>query len=212
MKKLLILVILIGALIGTLTLNAQESSSKKGHVIPNDHEHGKEENDHGHGKEEDDHGHGKEEDDHGHGKDEDDHGHDKDEDDHGHGDEDDHGHGGGKAVGPGKAILEVSEAKGFKLSKEAFHALNVKFMDIEQDSIKIRKDVLVSYQNKTGVYRYRNEFFKFIPVTIKEQKQGQYFVQSPALQSGDKVVTSPVGLIRITDVYSTDTAEYGHGH
>lgn len=187
MKKISILLVLIGVIMATLTLNAQESSSEKGHVIPNDHGHGKEEDDHGHEKEEDDHGHG-------------------DEDEHGH------GHGGGKAVGQGKAILEVSEAKGFKLSKEAFQALNVKFMNIEHDSIRIRKDVLVSYQNKTGVYRYRDEFFKFIPVTIKEQKQDQYLVQSPSLQSGDKIVTSPVGLIRITDVYSTDTAEYGHGH
>lgn len=132
------------------------------------------------------------------------------QDDHGHGHEDEHGR--GKNVGSGRAILEVSEAEGFRLSKEAFQVLDIKFKDAEQDRIQIKKDVLVSYQNKMGVYRYRNEFFKFIPVTIKEQKQDQYLVQSPSLQSGDKVVTSPVGLIRITDVYSTDTAEYGHGH
>ncbi len=131
---------------------------------------------------------------------------------HGHEEENEHGHGGGKAVGQGKAILKVSEDKGFKLSEEAFKALDVKFMDIEKANFSITKNELVTYQNKMGIYRFRDGFFKFIPVTIKEQKKEQYLIHSPLLKEGDKIVTSPVGLIRITDVYSTDTAEYGHGH
>jgi hypothetical protein len=137
------------------------------------------------------------------------HGH---EEEHGHKEEDEHEHGGGKAVGRGKAILEVSKDKGFKLSKEAFKALDVKFMDIDKTNFSISKNELVTYKNKIGIYRFRDGFFKFIPVTIKEQKKEQYLIHSPLLTEDDKIVTSPVGLIRITDVYSTDTAEYGHGH
>lgn len=126
--------------------------------------------------------------------------------------DDHHEHSGGKAVGPGKAIEEVSEAKGFKLSPEAITTLKVQLQSIDKDQFAIKKDTLVTFQNKTGIYRFREGFFKFLPVTIMKQDKNNYFIQTSGFTTGDKIVTHPVGLIRITDVYSTDTAEYGHGH
>lgn len=147
-----------------------------------------------------------EEEKHDHGKEEK-HDHD-DEDEHEHG----HKEGGGKAVGPGKAILEVNEEKGFRLSNEAMTTLGVKFKTVESSSPVINAATLVTSKNTIGVYRYREGFFKFIPVIIKQASKTEYSIETRDLRSGDQIVTDDVGLIAITDVYSTDTAEYSHGH
>ena len=42
--------------------------------------------------------------------------------------------------------------------------------------------------------------------------KGKYLVKVKGVGFGDQVVTDGVGLLQVTDVYSTDKSEYGHGH
>ncbi|MAF91137.1 MAG: hypothetical protein CL674_07665 [Bdellovibrionaceae bacterium] len=153
-------------------------------------------------------------DDHGHKGHSEDDGHDhdehKEEDGHDHGSHE--GHGGGKAIGKGKAIEEVDEKKGFKLSKEAIKTLKLKLNTVDGSSFKISKKTLVASKNKKGVYRFRAGFFKFMPAKITKELSDGYQVEVKGVDFGDQIVVNGVGLLRLTDVYSTDKSEYGHSH
>lgn len=157
-------------------------------------------------KKEHDHEHG----DHGGHDDHDDHDEEAGHDDHGHGHG--HGHGGGKAIGAGKAIVEVDEEKGFKLSPEASKTLKIKLSKVVGSKFKISKSTLVTSKNIKGVYRLREGFFKLLPVKITKEVKGGYMVEVLGVKSTDQIVVSGVGLLRVTDVYSTDKSEYGHAH
>jgi len=188
-----------------------------------DHDHGDhEEESHDHGKhEEEGHDHGKHEDKgHDHGKHEE-NGHDHgkhEEKGHAHGEHgeeeghDGHDHGGGKAIGEGKAIVLVDENKGFSLSKEAIKTLSIKMEKIKKSVFHIDKKNLVTSKSKKGVYRFREGFFKFMPAKIISSKKGRYKVEVKGMNLGDHVVVNGVGLLRVSDVYSTDKSEYGHSH
>ena len=130
-----------------------------------------------------------------------------------HGEHGEHGeHGGGKAVGKGKAIEEVDENKGFKLSKEAIKTLKLKLQTVDGDEFSIDKTTLVSSKSTKGLYRFRGGFFKFMPVELLKESKGKYLVKVKGVDFGDQIVIDGVGLLRVTDVYSTDTSEYGHSH
>lgn len=129
-----------------------------------------------------------------------------------HNDQDNHDHGSSKAIGKGKAIEEVKEQDGFKLSDEALKSLNVKLESINSSEFKISKQSLVTSKNQKGIYRYRDGFFKFLEIKILKEESGDYLVKCNDLKFGDQIVVSGVGLLRVADVYSTDKSEYGHGH
>ena len=72
--------------------------------------------------------------------------------------EDEHDHGSSKAIGEGKAIVEVDETKGFKLSPEATQTIKVKTSSIAGKTIEIPRDALVVSLNEKGIYRYRDGY------------------------------------------------------
>jgi hypothetical protein len=136
----------------------------------------------------------------------------KEHDEHKDHEEEGHNHGGGKSIGKGKAIEEVDEIKGFKLSKEAIKTLSIKLTTVNESIFNISKKTLVASKNKKGVYRFRAGFFKFLPAKIlKEEKEG-YRIEVKGIAFGDQIVVEGIGLLRVTDVYSTDKSEYGHSH
>ncbi len=122
-------------------------------------------------------------------------------------------HGGGKAIGEGKAILEVHEVKGLKLSDEAISTLEIKLESVKGKRFIINKETLVTSKNLKGIYRFRSGYFKFFPIVIlKELNKGSYLIKADDIESNDQIVVHGVGLLRVTDVYSTDKSEYGHAH
>ncbi|OUR95445.1 hypothetical protein A9Q84_16565 [Halobacteriovorax marinus] len=125
---------------------------------------------------------------------------------------DDHGHGGGKAIGVGKAIIEVDEVKGFKLSPEAIKSLSIKLSKLDKLELKIKKSTLVTSKNVKGIYLFRAGFFKLLHVEIIKELRNDYIVKVSSILAGDQIVVGGVGLLRVTDVYSTDKSEYGHSH
>lgn len=188
MKKISLLLLIAGL------LNSNSAFSEEDH---NGHDHGSKP--HAEHKEGDGHDHGKKHDDlKGH-------------DDHKEGD-DGHNHGSGKAIGTGKAIVDVDEKKGFKLSKEAIKTLKLKLKTVDGSSFKIEKNTLVASKNKKGVYRFRAGYFKFMQAKIIKEMPTGYLVEVKGVDFGDQIVINGVGLLRVTDVYSTDKSEYGHSH
>ena len=130
-----------------------------------------------------------------------------------HDDHDDHDHqGGGKVIGVGKAIESVDEKNGFKLSKEAIKSLKLKLQTVDGDEFQISKETLVTSKNLKGLYRFRAGFFKFLPLKLIKEVNGNYIVKVIGVEFGDQIVTNGVGLLKVTDVYSTDKSAYGHSH
>jgi hypothetical protein len=203
MKKSILLVLTIGSL-GFVSASAED-----GH----DHANHKEKEEHGKHKEKEGHDHGKEHSDHDNidkHKGHDDHD-DKKKDGHaGHDDHDDHG--GGKAVGKGKAITAVDKVKGFKLSKEAIKTLGLKLQTVDGSTFSVSKKTLVTSKNKKGVYRFRGGFFKLLEAKILREEKSGYKVEVSGVDFGDQIVVNGTGLLRVTDVYSTDKSSYGHSH
>jgi len=180
---------------------------KAGHASHKDHD----ESEEGHGDhKEEGHGDHKEE---GHGDHkEEGHGDHKEA---GHSDHKEEGHddhGGGKAIGKGKAVEEVDEVKGLKLSKEAIKTLKLKLLNVDGDEFTIEKTTLVTSRESKGVYRFRGGFFKLLPVETIKEVNGKYLVKVKGVDFGDQIVINGTGLLRIADVYSTDSAEYSHAH
>ena len=132
-----------------------------------------------------------------------------------HDDHDDHkghDHGASKAIGKGKAIEVVDEKKGFKLSKEAIKTLKLRLQNVDGDEFEISKTTLVSSKSIKGVYRFRAGFFKLLNAKILKETKSGYKVKVAGVEFGDQIVINGVGLLRVTDVYSTDKSEYGHSH
>lgn len=123
-----------------------------------------------------------------------------------------HDHGSSKAIGKGKAIEIVDEKKGFKLSKEAIKTLKLKIQNVDGDEFRIQKSTLVTSKNIKGVYRFRAGFFKLMNAKILKETKDGYKVKVIGVDFGDQIVINGVGLLRVTDVYSTDKSEYGHSH
>lgn len=129
-----------------------------------------------------------------------------------HDDHKGHDHGASKAIGKGKAIEVVDEKKGFKLSKEAIKTLKLKLQNVDGDEFEISKSTLVSSKSIKGVYRFRTGFFKLLNARILIETKSGYKVKVAGVEFGDQIVINGVGLLRVTDVYSTDKSEYGHSH
>jgi hypothetical protein len=190
---------LITGLISSYSYASKDDHKHEGHnhdSLEHDGHKGKDKDDHGHYEEKHE-GH-----DHASPK-HDDH---KDKDDHGH------GHGGGKAIGIGKAIEEIDEIKGFKLSKEAIITLSIEFKDVDTSEFLISKSTLVASKGIKGIYRFREGYFKFLHIKLKKEIKGQYLIHVNEIGLGDQIVTGGVNLLRVSDIYSTDTSEYGHSH
>ena len=178
------------------------------------HDHGETESGH------DGHDHGETESGHDHGETGSGHdGHDNGETESGH-DGHDHGeaesdhdeHSGGKAIGPGKAIEEIDPMKGFRLSIEAVKTLEIELETYKKAEFAISKSSLVTSKSEKGIYRLRDGFFKLIPVELIGKTQNGYVVKVSELAPGDQIVSNGAGLLRVADVYSTDSAEYSHSH
>jgi len=189
---------------------------KDEHKDADKHDHAKHEDKDEH-KYEDKHDHAKHEDKVDH-KDEDKHDHAKHEDKDEHKDankESHEGHdeeGGGKAIGKGKAILKVDKLKGFKLSKEAIKTLDIKLKTVDGDTFNVAKTTLVTSKSEKGIYRFRAGYFKFLSAKILKKTSNGYKIKVKGVDFGDQVVVNGLGLLRVTDVYSTDNSNYGHSH
>jgi len=207
MKENILLVFAI-ALLGSFSVHSEEGhghmsnkEKKEDHTEGEAHDHESEHDDHESIEEHKEHDDHKKEEHSDHG--------DKKED--GHVGHDDH-EGSGKAVGKGKAILAIDENKGFMLSEEAIKSLGIEFKKVDSSTFMITKETLVTYKMNKAVYRFRDGFFRLQDAQILNEFDHGYKVEVKGIKGGDHIVTSGTGLLRVTDVYSTDKSSYGHSH
>lgn len=134
------------------------------------------------------------------------------ENDHDHSLHENHTEESSKAIGKGKAIEEVNEDRGFKLSSEAIKTLKIKMQKLDRKILTIFRDTIVSTRGFNGVYVYREGFFKLIKVVVLSKDKAGYKIKIEEFKAGDQIVTNGADLLTVADVFSKDSSEYGHSH
>lgn len=144
----------------------------------------------------------------------DDHDEHKDEGDHGHkeGEHDDHPGGheeestGG--VGHDNAVTAANEEKGIQLAPKAVQVIGLQTTQIS--GTKIPESALVFYQDKVGVYRLRDGWYRLIPLN-PVVGSGGYVLPGAEFLPGDRLVIAGVALLRVAEL-DAFSEEVGHGH
>lgn len=126
-----------------------------------------------------------------------------------HGDEE--GEEGSSVVGPGKGITEKGKM-GFKFSPEAEKTFNNTTSSASGNSIAIPRDALVRFKDGKYIYRVRDGWISKVPVKVIESRGNVLVVQGDGLNSGDRIIVSRVGFVRIAEIFSEGGASHGHSH
>ena len=100
-----------------------------------------------------------------------------------------------------KAILATDKEKGFKLSDSAIRRLNISYQTLREEKIfKIPDGAVVYHESETGVYVFKDGWFKLIDVDI-EKTIGKYvIIKSSILVKGSQIVISGVSLLRVAEL------------
>lgn len=182
----------------------EEHSEQKKH---DDHEGNEAHEDHKEGESHNQEDH-KGEDSHGHEK-----GHEEGEEAHDHGGEEEGHEEGGSRVGPDKGILEASEANGIKLSPEA-----IKNFELETKALAgsgpwtLPSSARLLAGEEVNLFRVREGFYKRIDFALIKKNGDEISVSSKDLKSGDSIVISGIGFLRIAEITAFGGAPEGHSH
>lgn len=115
-----------------------------------------------------------------------------------HGEEDE---GEASSVGPEKGIVAKSK-EGLKLSVEAEKVYDLKAVVIGTNGIfRIPEEAVVYVKSEKSFFRVRDGWYKRLPLH-----------QVDKLRSGDKIVTSGTGFLRIAEIAAEGGASHGHSH
>lgn len=100
-----------------------------------------------------------------------------------------------------KAIIDSSKENGIRLSLEAKKNIGVKtFILNSSGSHQIPKASLVYTKDKTGVYRFKNDWYKFIEVKVLVQNTNSFQIFSSELLNKDEIVSEGAGLLRVSEM------------
>lgn len=101
-----------------------------------------------------------------------------------------------------KAVVEVSEELGFKLSPKAVQIIGVLTRPSEATagSLTLPKSALVNSLDQLAVYRLRDRWFKLVIVTLASTKGDLVTVRTSDIQASDQIVIQGVALLRVSDM------------
>lgn len=110
---------------------------------------------------------------------------------------------------PAPAVSESSADKGFRLSPQALKTLEVKTQPVGSGRARLElpAGALVYFQDRVGVFRLRDGWFKFIEVRLPERPASSAKILSIELAAGDQVVTRGAALLRVMQINLEGSAE-----
>ena len=117
-----------------------------------------------------------------------------------------------ESVGPEKGIQEADEHKGFRLSPEALKNFEIKTMKLGKSPFTVPTTVVVRSGDEVNLFRMRGGYFKRIDFQTIRKNGQQLVISSPELESGDEIVTSGLGLLRIAELSAFGGLAEGHSH
>lgn len=145
-----------------------------------------------------------EKDDHGHAAKEGGHEHEEGE----HGEEE-----AGENVGPDKGIIEASAETGIKLSPEALKNYEIRTLKLTGSGPwQIPTSARLLAGEEVNLYRVRDGAFKRIDFTQVKKTPEHMTINSTDLKSGDEIVISGIGFLRIAELAAFGGAPEGHSH
>lgn len=100
-----------------------------------------------------------------------------------------------------KAVEETSEKLGFRLSQIAQKTIGLATEPVTSSGDHMfRNESLVRFQDKVGVYRLRDGWFKLVEGTIILKKAGQKVFRCSEIGPGDGLVIQGTALLRVADM------------
>ncbi len=100
-----------------------------------------------------------------------------------------------------KAVLETSKEYGFRLSEIAVKTIGVNSIQVpEGSSVKIPESALVYSLDQIGVYRLRNQWFKFVNVKVLNQADESLISSKELVSHTDQIVINGSGLLRAAEM------------
>lgn len=118
-----------------------------------------------------------------------------------------HGEEGSAAVGPDKGITAKGPL-GFQLSPEA--RAKFAFKTAAYNGTSIACEAIVSVKDGKYVFRVREGWIKKISVQVVSKGKDACAIRADGLQSGDEIVTSRTGFLRIAEVILEEGASHSH--
>ncbi len=115
-------------------------------------------------------------------------------------------------VGPDKGVLVANEKSGFKLSPEATKNFKLKFQAYSGWPISLPLDSILQTTEEKNIYRVRDGFIKRIDISILSKSKTELTFTSSDLMSGDQIVISGLGFLRMAELAAFGGAPEGHSH
>ena len=113
---------------------------------------------------------------------------------------------GGTKIGVDKAVLEKSEL-GFRLSAEASKTLA---LVSEAFSGSIPCQSLLQVKGEKFIFTLNDGWFKKLPVSLISKSNEKCIVRATLMKAGDRIVTSGMSYLRLTEISLSESAEHSH--
>lgn len=108
---------------------------------------------------------------------------------------------GGAKIGPGKAVLAISEKDGLRLSEAAVRRLGMSFQDAKRGEVQdVPAESLVFSRDEIAVYRLRGGWIKRVEVSVVSRSAKAARVRSKDLAVGDRVVVAGAAFMRLAEL------------
>jgi len=116
--------------------------------------------------------------------------------------------GGKPKVGSDMAVTQADSKLGFKLAESAKKRMGVQTQKvIGKGSFSVPSQALVFTRNEVGIYRKREDWFKFISVVIVSKSKSDSKIQSNDLSDSDEVAIAGTGILRVSDIETSSQSD-----
>ncbi len=113
----------------------------------------------------------------------------------------DEGERGGAKIGPGKAVLAVSEKDGLRLSDAAIRRLGLAFQEAKRGEVQdLPAESLVSSRDEVAIYRLRGGWIRRVEVRVVSRSKSRARVRTKELAAGDRIVIAGAGFVRTAEL------------
>lgn len=107
---------------------------------------------------------------------------------------------------------EKEHNDGFKLSATAIKNFELSYVDYKLRGTTISTKAILKSLSEMNIYRLRGGLYKRIDFKTLEKSKDTMKVHSPDLLSGDKIVVSGIGFLRIAEIAASGGLSDSHSH
>lgn len=107
---------------------------------------------------------------------------------------------------------DEQESDGFKLSDIAIKNFELTYVDYKAPGTIISSKAVFRSLSEVNIYRVRAGLYKRIDFKTLEKNKDTWKVSSPDLMSGDKIVVSGIGFLRIAEIAASGGLSDSHSH